>query len=312
MTSSDNPPIAFHLGPDAGSDWSAAMLEHHGLYCQFDEAHIARSSAQSWHLGDIGVTRADLVSLALVPAGEEQGSWQGQWLYLKLMTGGRVDIEQGGNTHRFTAGSMFFIDPERSFHESFAERGQMTILRIPKGILRERGLMHSLRSPVIADMGSADTRAIRDLIQCIAQQHVAPGPAVRKLMGRQLLELVDSMLGGAGDKARPRSADAVLSRARRHIHLHLADPRLDCTAVAEAAHVSVKHLQRLFREQNTTLMRHVWSVRLEHAQRLLTSTSVRPSVQDVAWKSGFATASHFSRAYQAQFGICPSQVGAAR
>ena len=303
----DSQHINFDLGPDSGAVWSAVMREHHGLYCQFDESRAVRSTAQSWNLGDVGVTLADLTSLALVPVGEEQSAWQGEWLYLKLMTGGQVDIAQAGQQHRFTAGSMFFIDPGRSFQESFAERGQMTVLRIPKSALRDRGLRHSLSSVVAADMRSPDMCATRDLIHCIAQQHVAPSQVIRDLMGRQLLELVDAMLGAAGDKSVARSSDVVLLRAMRYVHLNLGNTDLDSAAVAGAAHVSVKHLQRLFRARNTTIMRHVWTIRLEHAQRLLNSgRGPRLSVQDVAWKCGFVTAAHFSRAYRAHFNMCPS------
>jgi len=301
--------INFDLGSDSGAVWSDVMLEHHGMYCHFDEARSINSTAQSWSLGEVGVTLADLSSLALMPVGEERASWQGEWLYLKLMTGGQVDISQAGQQRRFKAGSMFMIDPAWSFQESFTERGQMTVLRIPKAALRDRGLRHSLADLVTADMNSPDMCATRDLIHCIAQQHVAPSPIIRNLMGRQLLELVDAILGGAGDTFMPRSAEVVLLRAKRYIHLNLGNSGLDSAAVAGAAHVSVKHLQRLFRARNTTVMRHVWTMRLEHAKQLLSSgRGPGLSVQDVAWQCGFATAAHFSRAYRAHFDICPSQV----
>jgi transcriptional regulator GlxA family with amidase domain len=117
------------------------------------------------------------------------------------------------------------------------------------------------------------------------------------------------MLGCPGDKAIARSTEVVLLRARRYIYTRLGDTELDTTAIAAAAHVSVKHLQRLFRNQDTTVMRHVWTVRLQHAQRLLSADKTsRLSVQEVAWRCGFATAAHFSRVYRAAFGICPSHV----
>ncbi|SQF99027.1 transcriptional regulator, AraC family [Paucimonas lemoignei] len=303
--------MVFDLGPNAAANWSDVMLEHHGLYCQFDQSRSRSSTSKSWTLGNIGLTQADLASIVLAPVGQEQPSWQGDWLYLKLMTGGHVDIEQAGNRHRFNTGSMFFIDPGRPFQESFTERGQMTVLRIPKPGLRDRGLRHSLSELIVADMNSADMCAARALICCIAHQQIAPSPLIRDLMGRQLFELIDAMLGSAGGQATSRSTEVVLLRARRYIYSRLSHCELDTAAIAAAAHVSVKHLQRLFRSQDTTVMRHVWHVRLQHARHLLTSSqSLRPSVQDVAWRCGFATAAHFSRAYREAFGICPSQVHA--
>ena len=304
--------IHFDLGPDAVADWSDVMLEHHGLYCRFADPQTIQSTAQSWSLGEVSVTLADLTAVALAPVGEEKPSWQGEWLYMKLMSGGQVDIEQAGHQHRFKSGSVFFIDPGSAFQESFVERGQMTVLRIPKANLRDRGLKHSLNGLVVLDMDLADMRATRDLIHCIAQQRFSPSPVIRELMGRQLLELIDATLGRPGERAVSRSTDAVLLRAKRYIHQHLSDTRLDSAAIAAAAHISVKHLQHLFRTQDTTVMRHVWSVRLAHARRLLNSVqAVRPSVQEVAWQCGFSTAAHFSRAYREHFGFSPSQATAA-
>lgn len=305
----DTPGMDFDLGPDAAANWSEVMLEHHGLYCRFDESRSSRSTSQSWALGNIGITQADLASIVLTPAGEARASGHRDWLYLKLMTGGHVDIEESGNRHRFNAGSMFFIDPGRPFHESFAERGQMLVLRIPKSHLRDRGLRHSLNGLMVADMTSADIRATRELIYCVAKQQVAPSPTIRDLMGRQVFDLIDAMLGAPGGNRTSRSSEAILLRAKRYIYSNLSDTGLDTTAIAAAAHVSVKHLQRLFRSQETSVMRHVWSIRLQHAHQLLNSTqTLRPSVQDVAWQCGFATAAHFSNAYRAHFGVRPSQV----
>lgn len=43
--------IHFDLGYDSGAVWSDVMLEHHGMYCQFNEARSISSTAQSWSLG---------------------------------------------------------------------------------------------------------------------------------------------------------------------------------------------------------------------------------------------------------------------
>lgn len=136
----DTHSLHFDLGPTSANNWSEVMLEHHGMHCQLDASLSAASTAHSWSLGDVGLTLADLSSVILMPVGEERASWQGEWLYLKLMTGGQVDIEACGHRQRFTTGHMFFIDPERAFTEAFTARGQMTVLRIPKAVLRDRGL----------------------------------------------------------------------------------------------------------------------------------------------------------------------------
>ncbi|NMI53697.1 AraC family transcriptional regulator [Xanthomonas hortorum pv. taraxaci] len=299
--------IRFEPSADARAAWSEVMLERHGLYCAFDASKSLHSTAQNWSLGNVVLTLADLSAMALATACEKQASWQGEWLYLKLMTGGEVDIEMAGMQHRFAAGSMFMLDPSGAFSESFALRSQMTALRIPKAGLRDRGLRHSLNGLLVPDMDSADMRATRDLIHCIAAQHVSPSTHMRHLMEQQLLNLVDAILATPTGTVKQRSSEAVLFRAKRHIHQHLGDQQLDSAAVAAAAHVSVKHLQRLFRAEDNGVMRHVWQVRLQHAHRLLSQGDGQAaSVQEIAWRCGFATAAHFSRAFRACYAMSPS------
>lgn len=70
-----------------------------------------------------------------------------------------------------------------------------------------------------------------------------------------------------------------------------------------------KHLQRLFRSQGTSVMRHIVQVRLEHAHTLLrTGASDATSVQGIAWQCGFSTAAHFSRVFKQRFGVSPRSV----
>lgn len=307
----DQHEIRFGLGADARAAWSGVMLERHGLHCAFDASKSVHSSTRHWTLGDVGLTLADLKALALAPAGEEQASWQGNWLYLKLMTSGEVDIELAGVQQRFAAGSMFLLDPGRTFNESFPTRGQMTVLRIAKSGLRARGVRDTVEGLLVPDMQSADMRATRDLIQCIAAQHLAPSATLRHLMGQQLTNLVDAILTTPTDTVKQRSSEAVLFRAKRHIHQHLGDQQLDSAAIAAAACVSVKHLQRLFRAQDSGVMRYLWQARLQRAQRLLTDNDAQAiTIQEVAWRCGFATAAHFSRAFRASYGRSPSDAQA--
>jgi len=81
---------------------------------------------------------------------------------------------------------------------------------------------------------------------------------------------------------------------------------IDAATLAKAVGISPRHLQRLFLSQlGTTLERHLFAIRVEHARQLLRQSTL--PVLDVALASGFLSASHFSRVYKAQFGISPRQ-----
>lgn len=76
-------------------------------------------------------------------------------------------------------------------------------------------------------------------------------------------------------------------------------------ALAEAAGVSLRQLERLFRAHlGRTMHEQYLDLRLDRARTLVTQTAM--PVIEVAFASGFVSAAHFSRAYKARFGRSPS------
>ncbi|MDQ2147748.1 AraC family transcriptional regulator [Alcaligenaceae bacterium C4P045] len=300
--------LKFDLGSDAGAAWKAALIKHHGLSCTFDTARPSESFARGWMLGNVSVTQAGMASITLAPARSSLAD-DSDWLFLKIMTAGYVDIEQGGDRQRFQSGSLFLLDPARAFSESFPESGHMTVLRVSKTVLRDRGLRDSLDGIAVPAMIAPDRLATMDLIQSIARQADAPSRGIRDLMGGQLLTLLDAILSTTGAPVTRRSAPVLIQRAKQHIAEHLGHPALDIAEVASAVHISSKHLQRLFRDSGLSVMRYIQAERLERARQLLHAPAIVPmSVQDIAWQCGFTSAAHFSRAFSSYFGATPSDV----
>ncbi|MCS3765950.1 MULTISPECIES: GlxA family transcriptional regulator [Bradyrhizobium] len=74
--------------------------------------------------------------------------------------------------------------------------------------------------------------------------------------------------------------------------------------LARVANVSLRHLERLFRQHlGSSLGEHYLALRLERARDLVRQSSL--SVLEIALACGFTSASHFSRSYRARFGRAP-------
>lgn len=85
---------------------------------------------------------------------------------------------------------------------------------------------------------------------------------------------------------------------------NVADP-LDLDRLAEVAALSARQLNRLFADRlGRSVMKYYRELRLEKAQSLLRNSPL--SLTEIALATGFASSSHFSRAYAAQFGQPPS------
>lgn len=98
-------------------------------------------------------------------------------------------------------------------------------------------------------------------------------------------------------------------KARAFIERRLADPELSVTDIAQAMNRSQRHLSRIFSAADTTVAQMIQQQRFEHARVLLTAPeSAHLTAAEVAMRSGFASASHFSRVCRAHFGMSPTEI----
>lgn len=93
-------------------------------------------------------------------------------------------------------------------------------------------------------------------------------------------------------------------RAKRLTEVHLQDPRLSPTFIAQTMRVSTRYLRMLFEGQGEPLSRYIQRRRLEScAARLRADTGQRITLTDLAFSYGFSSMAHFSRLFRARFGM---------
>lgn len=301
------PSFSVELQSDDVAQWADAVRRQHGVDVGVDRQRAGLQKVSTWMLGEIGVVHAKLAAVETVSVQESCPSWQGEWMYLKVVLDGLIVVDQLGEAQRHKAGSVFLLDPARRFIETTPDSVEMIVLRAPKSQLQMRGWLPALKGVSPLDVDAPDTRGIRDLVAGIAAQRRSVSPLMQRLLGNQLFDLIEIALSSSVGPSSSRGADLIVHRAKQFIKTHLGSDELNAVMVADAVNVSAKHLQRLFSEKGVSLMRYVWQCRLEHAETLLRSASSRPiSVQEIAWQCGFASAAHFSRAYKARYGQPPS------
>lgn len=100
------------------------------------------------------------------------------------------------------------------------------------------------------------------------------------------------------------SANPTITRAIRFIEEHYAEP-ISVDDIAASAALSKYHFSRLFREETgTSPHEYLAALRLRYAKELILETSL--SVETVAAKCGFSTASHFIRAFKKEMKFTPA------
>jgi AraC-like DNA-binding protein len=297
-------PFQVVLSDDADSTerWRHTSSRVYGLRCEFAPGRSTGSTATSWNFGQLNLLCLELAHQSFSPIAESVE----ECLFVKLVKAGSMIIEQGGHIQRFQAGKIVLVDSTKLYRQHFAEYTQLIALRIPKSTLNERGFRLDLRGLVEPDVATPDVGAVGDLIFSMARQAGATSTRMRRRQGEHLLDLIDTLVDDPSALLRARSGDATLFRAKRFIAQNLRNADLTATLIASEVSASEAHLNRLFRTEGVSLMRYVWSCRLELALRLLKGcTGSQVQIQEIAYRCGFSTSAHFSRAFKNRYGISP-------
>jgi AraC-like DNA-binding protein len=284
------------------------QIHNHGLRAKFDRQSNG-CYVESWRLGAVNLTRAKLDAVELTSSRASLNSGKSDFVYLKTVSAGAVIVEAAGQTQRFDEGSVIGFDPAEPYNERFPQATSLTILRIPKLQLERRGWAASWNIATALDVRNPDTKAVHRMVENIGEQCVGTSPLMHELLGRQLLGLMELVMATADASEHRPAAEIIVLQARQFIEDNLAYEGLGAEKVASAVKVSPKHLEKLFAERGTPLMRHVWQRRLDQAEKLLISGSMAHcSIQEIGWRCGFATAAHFSRTFKQRFGVPPGQL----
>jgi LacI family transcriptional regulator len=98
--------------------------------------------------------------------------------------------------------------------------------------------------------------------------------------------------------------DPEVARALRYIQANFSKGALSVDDVVAHCRAPRRSLERAFRrELQNTILHEILRMRINHAQKLLESTS--RSVTDIAAQSGFATLNHFFRVFHERTGSTP-------
>ena len=154
---------------------------------------------------------------------------------------------------------------------------------------------------------SAFTTLIINLIEELAGLAASPRADDASVVVESILMLARTALERPPEPAAPAgmAGDPEMLAAARLIEERLLDPDLDAGSLMHALGLSRSSLYRAFQPVGG-VQAYIRQRRLEHARDLLMRrTGPRPTVSEVAQACGFASDSHFSRAFRKAFGSSP-------
>jgi AraC-like DNA-binding protein len=158
------------------------------------------------------------------------------------------------------------------------------------------------RAGIGALLWTLATRAAQDI------GHYGPAEAVQ--LSTTLLDLLSGLLAHelqTGQALPTESQRQVLfEQVQVFVQERLGDPSLSPAMIAEAHHISIRTLHRLFEPHGWTVADWIRIRRLDRCRRDLADPTLgdRP-IHAIAARWGFHAASHFTRLFRARYGLSP-------
>ncbi|MBV9234570.1 MAG: helix-turn-helix domain-containing protein [Xanthobacteraceae bacterium] len=229
-----------------------------------------------------------------------------EFYHVNIMQGGRGSMSQNGRQTGVGSGGFVFSDSNQPYSIDFTENFSSNVLRIPRSMLLQRirapESYTAMRVDGATGLGGMVTLLLRELP--LNQQAIPSFLQAR--VAENVVDLIAAALISTQDAA-ALPTRVTLTRVKFWIETHLVED-LTAERISTGCRLSVRHLNRLFAREDTSVMRYVWDRRLARAHRDLTDPmSCYRSISDLAYSAGFTDTSHFSRAYRARYGKAPSE-----
>ncbi|MDJ0347886.1 helix-turn-helix domain-containing protein [Cryobacterium sp. PH29-G1] len=234
------------------------------------------------------------------------------YIKIGLQLRGYSVVSQDERDAALAPGDFAIYDTTRPYRLDFDSAFAMFVVMVPAELLRiDRRTLSTLTASRFSGrrgLGAVTSAMLRELSRQLDEQPLASGhhvsDAVLDLVTATVSERLEP-IEGLPDASRRR---VLRLQAENYIIHRLSDPTLTVTAIASAHNVSVRYLQKLFEQHQTTVSGWIRSRRLEQCRRDLGAAGLgdRP-VSSIGASWGFTDAAAFARAFRLEFGVSPTQ-----
>jgi AraC family transcriptional activator of tynA and feaB len=229
---------------------------------------------------------------------------------LLFQIAGRIGITQNNQDIQLEAGDVALLDAtrpvmclnDRNAHWSFL------CLHLPRESLVSI-LGFEPQGGLTGRRGAPPGHLLFELVRSAVENDESRGDPYMNLA---VYDLVGALFGSSDRRSVSAHADKLFARLRELITERFTDPDFGPCEVASGAGISLRYLHKLFAERSLTCSEFIYSVRLDHAARLVRRRTVlgaRQPLSEIAYACGFHDYPHFARRFRRRFGYTPGGRG---
>ncbi|MGW4078481.1 AraC-like ligand-binding domain-containing protein [Streptomyces asiaticus] len=232
---------------------------------------------------------------------------------ISYMLGAEGSFSQAGNGTTFHAGDLTMLDSSHPFdahRHALQDSWSQLIVQLPHKLLPlpEKTVESLLAVPISGrhGMGGVLARWLTDLNTRAHEFTPADIPTLTSVTLDLLASVIARCLEAEESLTQETRKTALRAQINAFVEQHLADPAMTPQTIADAHHISLRHLQQLLAEDDTSPAAWIRHRRLERCRLDLANPrlNARP-IQAIAERWGFTNPTHFSRLFRAVYGIPP-------
>lgn len=234
-----------------------------------------------------------------------------------LQVHGHGLVTQDDRVALLAPGEFALYDTARPYRLRFEEPFRMLVLMCPRRLLRlSDGDLSALTARPLSGQAGLGAVAVPVLRELATRLEDASPPATSHL-AEAALDLLAAVFAEqlADDRGAPPPTRHRALRARigAFVEANLSNPGLDVPAIASAHYISVRQLQKIFEEEQTTASTWIRERRLDRCRRDLADPQfAHLPIAAIAARSGLRDPAHFVRIFKARFGVTPGAFRRAR
>lgn len=227
------------------------------------------------------------------------------YIEIELCIGGTAVHNLNGTEYGIENGDVYILRPS-DFHSMKSPQSlKLYNISTSETSLSHETLMSLARYPkgVRTKLSGETLQSVKELARLMYKEDMLEcrnDTVLQKLLDCFIIKVLESI--PSLEPSLNIDTDPI-SAAVTYINMHFIDnPTL--SDAAKAAHYNPSHFSSKFRETvGTTYSEYLNGLKIKYAKRLLLSTELK--VSDVAFKSGFASQSHFLKVFKKYTGTSP-------
>ncbi|WP_263168768.1 helix-turn-helix domain-containing protein [Streptomyces sp. SCSIO ZS0520] len=239
-----------------------------------------------------------------------------EFVHIGLSVAGPLQVTQDDRQFLVPSGDLHIADSSRPHEVRVGTSGRLHIgssVKVPRALLplgRDQ-IDRACPRHVPGDQGYG--ALLRELLLQLAGSSHSYGSEDGPRLGMLVADLLSALLVQTlDDGARALTPESrrrtLLLRVKEFVRAHLHEADLTPRTIAAAHHISLRHLHRLFADEDLTLSAWIRRQRLDRARRDLTDPTLRKvPVQQLAARWQFHSPSDFSRAFRTTYGVPPTE-----